>query len=259
MPTSARLPQQPATVEFQSAFRAQDRGQLGRRVTMTMQEKLQLLGKIGQPHAVAAHAEIVGMGDRADTAFLVLEGLLARYDQNRIGDRQITALYIPGDTPGACSWMYPAATGGLEALTDSVLLAVPQDDLYGLLTGNPAAARALWCDLMAESMIMSRWLVNLGRSDAKTRVAHLLCEMACRYGLAPRQGRVVYQLPMTQQHLAETTGLTCVHINRTLKWLERWGISFRHKTVRIEDWDQLVTSAEFDPSYLAPLLAAGDA
>lgn len=259
MPKPAQLPQQPATVQIESAFRAWDRGQLARRVTMTMQEKLQLLGQVGQVEDVSAHAEIVAMGERADTAFLVLDGLLARYDQNRTGDRQITALYIPGDTPGACSWMYPAASGGLEALTDSLMLAVPQDRLYRLLTDNPSAARALWCDLMAESMIMSRWLVNLGRSDAKTRVAHLLCEMACRYGLAPRPGRLVYQLPMTQQHLAETTGLTCVHINRTLKWLERWGISFRHKTVRIEDWGQLVTSAEFDPSYLAPLLTADNA
>jgi DNA-binding IclR family transcriptional regulator len=55
---------------------------------------------------------------------------------------------------------------------------------------------------------------------------------------------------MTQTHLADATGLTPVHVNRTLKTLEQAGVVFRSKTVRIDDWDALTRLAEFDRGYL---------
>jgi len=99
-------------------------------------------------------------------------------------------------------------------------------------------------------MILAQWVVNVGRRDAKARLAHLLCEMAFRYK-APRQGaQVQFRLPMTQDQLADAAGLTPVHVNRTLKALEPIGVQFRHKMVRILDWERLAEVGDFDSGYL---------
>jgi hypothetical protein len=55
---------------------------------------------------------------------------------------------------------------------------------------------------------------------------------------------------MTQAHLGDVTGLTPVHVNRSLKALQEIGVLFRHKTVRIEDWKDLAAKADFNSAYL---------
>ena|SRR5690349_17595645 len=102
---------------------------------------------------------------------------------------------------------------------------------------------------MVDTMILAQWVVNVGRRDAVTRIGHVLCEMACRYGV-PVGDPVCFRLPMTQSQMAEATGLSPVHVNRSLRTLEAAGVSFRQKIVRIESWHALVELAEFDPGYL---------
>ena len=48
--------------------------------------------------------------------------------------------------------------------------------------------------------------MNVGRRDARTRIAHLLCELSLRLKLAGLGEDKRYELPMTQEQLAETTG-----------------------------------------------------
>ena len=62
--------------------------------------------------------------------------------------------------------------------------------------------------------------------------------------------RTHYAFPATQNQLADATGLTPVHLNRTLKALGPAGVLFRGKVVRIEDWHALVALADFDPTYM---------
>ena len=76
---------------------------------------------------------------------------------------------------------------------------------------------------------MREWVVNVGRRDARQRIAHVLCEFAVRLearGLASNHG---FELPMTQEQLADTTGLTSVHVNRVLKGLETDGLINRRR------------------------------
>jgi CRP-like cAMP-binding protein len=58
-------------------------------------------------------------------------------------------------------------------------------------------------------------------------------------------------LPITQTDLADATGISAVHVNRTLQGLRRNGlISFRAGSLKILDWAGLVKAGDFDPSYL---------
>ncbi|MGN6497819.1 MAG: Crp/Fnr family transcriptional regulator [Tsuneonella sp.] len=198
---------------------------------------------------VAPNHDFVRLGEQVDQACLVVAGLVGRFDQNAKGARQITALHVPGDMPDLHSVMQPRATSALQALTTTTILKVPHRALREVAAAYPAIAEALWRDTMVDSMITAQWVVNVGRRDAESRIAHLLCEMACRYGVGST-GAVVFKLPMTQQQLADATGLTPVHVNRCLQKLKASGISVRNRTVRVDSWDALVALGDFDRGYL---------
>jgi hypothetical protein len=60
-----------------------------------------------------------------------------------------------------------------------------------------------------------------------------------------------YELPMTQEQIADTVGLTPVHVNRTLKMLDAEGLTKRSKrSVIIQDWKRLAARGDFNPVYL---------
>jgi CRP-like cAMP-binding protein len=104
---------------------------------------------------------------------------------------------------------------------------------------------------MVDAAILTEWVVNVGRRNAKTRIAHLLCEMATRLQAKGRQNDFSFELPVTQAQLAEATAMTAVHVNRTLQRLRAEGLTESHdRLIRVPDWDALVQRAEFNPSYL---------
>jgi DNA-binding IclR family transcriptional regulator len=79
----------------------------------------------------------------------------------------------------------------------------------------------------------------------------LLCEFAYRltaYGLKPSG---TYELPMTQEQLADSTGLTAVHVNRVLQSLQREGLIDRdRRMIRFPSWERMRDVADFNPRYL---------
>lgn len=196
------------------------------------------------------NVDFVGLGETVTQACMVVAGLVGRFDQNSRGERQITALHIPGDMPDLLSVVQPKATSALQALSTATLVTVPHVALRAAAAAYPAIGEALWRNCMVDAMILAQWVVNVGRRDAKVRLAHLMCEMACRYGAAPARGRVRFELQMTQAQLADATGLTPVHVNRKLKSLRDDGLVMRHRTVWIDDWERFAAVAEFDESYL---------
>jgi CRP-like cAMP-binding protein len=109
----------------------------------------------------------------------------------------------------------------------------------------------MWYATLVDGSIFREWIVNVGRRDARTRIAHLLCEFVLRLELADLGGPAGYELPMTQEQLADATGLTSVHVNRMLRDLTRDGLIGRtHRNVTIADWRKLSDEADFDPAYL---------
>ena len=91
----------------------------------------------------------------------------------------------------------------------------------------------------------------MGRRDAVSRVAHVFCEMAIRCEEAGQGNRNSFPLPITQTDLADATGLTGVHVNRTLRELRtRSKVELRSGRVTVHDWDQLVDIGDFDPGFM---------
>lgn len=212
-------------------------------------EKAAILDLPTRVAQVEIHRDFVSLGETTDHVCLVVDGIVGRFGQNATGGRQITALHIAGDMADLHSVVQPRAGSALQALTPTTLLRVPHAALREVAARYPAVAEALWRDCAVDAAILAQWVTNVGRRSARTRLAHLLCEIATRYRAEGQREASSFAFAATQSQLADATGMTTVHVNRTLKSLQ--GIaSLSNRTIDIQDWDALSDIGEFDAGYL---------
>jgi CRP-like cAMP-binding protein len=109
----------------------------------------------------------------------------------------------------------------------------------------------LWLSTLIDAGIYREWLVGMGRRSTTGQLAHLLCEMFLRLRTVGLTSGSSFELPLTQEELGDTLGLSLVHTNRTIQQLRREGlIVWEGRTVTITDWEHLQRLANFDPTYL---------
>lgn len=123
--------------------------------------------------------------------------------------------------------------------------------LRQLVRERPRVGEALWRDTLIDASILREWVLNVGRRDAKSRIAHMLCEIAVRQRAVGLAGPNAFELAMTQEDIADATGLTNVPVNRMLQALGEEGVIARDlRQVKIADWDRMRAVADFDPDYM---------
>lgn len=221
------------------------------RSVLTEEEQRAVLNLPGHAEHVQSNRDFVRLGERVDHACLVASGIVGRFGENSEGKRQITAMHIPGDMADLHSLVQPFPTSALQALSISTIVRVPHAALRAVISRYPALGEALWRDCMVDASILSQWVVNVGRRQARQRIAHILCEMATRLHVAPAKGEIFFAFAVTQEQLADATGLTSVHVNRTLQAMRHDGLAdVKSRAVRIADWDALVAAGDFDATYL---------
>lgn len=221
------------------------------RSTLTEEEQEAVLNLPGRAEQVRPNRDFVRIGERVDYSCLVVAGIVAAFGQNSEGARQITAMHLPGEMANLHSVVQPVPTSALQALSTATVLQVPNTAIRAASARYPAVAEALWRDCMVDGSILSQWIVNVGRRDARTRIAHLFCEMGTRLGARPPRGDAIFPFAVTQSQLADATGLTPVHVNRTLMALKAEGLMTVHGQVAwIHDWERLAGVGDFDAAYL---------
>ena len=104
---------------------------------------------------------------------------------------------------------------------------------------------------MVDAAIYRQWVTNLGQRPAINRLAHLFCEMMLRMDAIGRAKDGSCALPITQADLSDASGLSVVHVNRTLQELREMGlITFARGQLTVHEWDGLAGLADFRPEYL---------
>jgi CRP-like cAMP-binding protein len=200
---------------------------------------------------VEAGRYLVREGMPVDASTLILSGFAFRQKITADGVRQIVSIHISGDFIDLEGSLLKVADHNVQALTRMEIATVPVREVKTLVDEHPRLGRAMWLDTLIDGSIYREWVMNVGRRPALQRIGHLLCEFARRLesaGLGTTDG---YQLPMTQEQLADAVGLTPVHVNRTLKQLEEKRLIVRHKRfVEIPDWERLRTVSGFNELYL---------
>ena len=206
------------------------------------------------PHTVRMvepHHYIVREFDRAQHSCILLAGFAIRHKIVAGGQRQIVAIHMKGEMVDLQNSMLGVADHSVQMLTKGSVAAIAKDDLHELAFARPDVGRALWMDTLVDGSIFREWIANVGRRDARTRIAHLLCELSLRMKVAGIGRLDNYELPMTQEQLADATGLTPVHINRTMKQLQSEGLIDRNspRSIIIGDWRKLADAGDFNSNY----------
>jgi CRP-like cAMP-binding protein len=201
--------------------------------------------------ALEPAAYIVREGEMVDACVLLLSGFAYRHKVTGDGERQIMSVHMPGEFLDLQNSLLGIADHNVQTLTRCDIASVPVTALRSLAETRPLVGRAMWIDTLIDAAIFREWIVNVGRRDSLSRLSHLLCEFALRLEAAGLAKDRCYELPMTQEQLADCTGLTPVHVNRVLKELGRQGLISRDKrSVRILDWDRLQNIGDFNTRYL---------
>lgn len=206
------------------------------------------------PHLVRdlkAHQYVVWDGDKPQHAGLLLSGFVFRHKLAGNGARQILSIHMRGDLIDLQNSLLGAADHNVQMMTDGTLALIPIQAVVDLAYRMPAVGIAMWYDTLVDASIFREWILNVGRRDAFTAIAHLLCEFAMRAEAADIAKSAHYELPLTQEQLADAVGLTPVHVNRTLMRLEEEGhIRRNRRVIEIDDWQNLAKVADFQPRYL---------
>lgn len=200
---------------------------------------------------VAAGRQLVREGDRPTECCVLLSGYAFRSKDTQDGKRQILSFHVAGDFLDLQQMKLAEADHAVYALGTAEIAWVSHVELECALRSSPTLADALWRDALVDSSILREWVLNVGRRDARARIAHMLCEFATRREAAEVGTADQFELPMTQEHIADATGLTVVHVNRMLRALTQAGaIAHGGRLVHIVDWKRLREIAGFDPAYL---------
>lgn len=201
--------------------------------------------------SIRASVDLVREGEHTDQFHILIDGWACRYKITRAGTRQIVAALLPGDAANLDSFLFDRLDYGVRALTPAKVLTISRDRLLALADKHVGIAKTLaWLGLV-ENAILSQWVLCLGRQSAQQRLAHLLCEISARLGVDEDAMESRFELPLTQEQIADALGLTAVHVNRTIQQLRAEGLIERSgRGVTIADMDALRRIGEFNPAYL---------
>jgi CRP-like cAMP-binding protein len=190
-------------------------------------------------------------GDRVDRCTVLLSGFACRNKFTGEGARQILGIHLQGDAIDLQNSLLGITDDNVQALTAVEIAHIPLRAMEELVARYPNVGRALWIDVLTDTSIYREWLVNIGRRDARQRLAHLLCELVVRQEAVGLCSGPNYHLPLTQEQIGDATGLTPVHVNRTLQRLRGEGLVelYRH-SVTVIDWPGLQTAGDFSSLYL---------
>jgi CRP-like cAMP-binding protein len=198
-----------------------------------------------------AQAYTLREGDRPDKCAVLLSGYAFRHKLTGEGARQIMAIHIPGEALDFQNMFLSESDHNVQMLTRALVAEIPRGPLEELVLTNANVGRAILVFSLVEASVFREWTLNIGRRDARSRIAHLLCEIAYRLTAQGLSSDGRYELPMTQEQLADATGLTSVHVNRVLQGLQREGLIERdRRMIRFVSWERMRDVGDFNARYL---------
>jgi CRP-like cAMP-binding protein len=164
------------------------------------------------------------------------------------GARQIVSLYLPGDIANAEAIFTGVATETITPVVDMTYRLVDLTRVREMIECDQALTSALLRYSLASTTVAKNHLTSVGRTPAAARIAGLLVQIAVRLGHSPDSGACEFECPLSQEHIGDYTGLTSVHINRTLMRLAAAGLISRNGySFHIPDLAALARESELPP------------
>ena len=198
---------------------------------------------------ILADTGATGLAEGANSAHLytLLSGWAFRYKTLPDGRRQILNYLLPGDLLGLQGSVIGEMEHSVEALSPLVLCVFQRNRMDELFSNHPGLGFDLTWLAASEERMLDEHLLSLGRRTAMERAAYLIAflhQRAVSVGLSPTKQLFI---PITQQHVADTLGLSIVHTNKTLRKLaDRQLIRWLDRSCEVLDVEGLMALADWD-------------
>jgi CRP/FNR family transcriptional regulator, anaerobic regulatory protein len=199
----------------------------------------------GPSRVVAKGEHLRHEGSPAPEIYRLVDGWLACSLGTPEGGRQITKIQLPGDFVGMPSLASSVAYESIEALSDAVVEIVPLATFAKIFHDHPRLSAFLFMWAQEERVHLMRQLTLMGRMSAPKRIAGFVLSLHRRVFLGRSETALVFEAPLTQQDIADATGMSVVHANRGLRELRQRGmVTWQQRTVTIHDLDALTAFAD---------------
>lgn len=206
---------------------------------------------------VESGKELVHEDQHQHSAYVLCSGWAYSYKGLRDGQRQIIDIQMPGDMLGIRSLLLKTSDQSIVALTNVEVRKINTERLSDVFRSAPRLALALLWAVSRDEAMMVEHLVSLGKRDAAMRTVHMLLELGARaeiVGLGTPEG---FSCPISQSILADSLGITPIHLNRVLRQLrESKLLVFKDGLVTFIDRKRLIELFEMDFAYLNQNIAA---
>lgn len=225
---------------------------LGRFVSLGDEER-DIIASLTRSRRIARATEtLIHEGTSGNRVYLIVKGVGFRYRYLPNGRRQILGFLLPGDLCDTQFVILNECDHNVGLLCDTEVATISPSALMSAMVQFPKIERALLMMALVEAAMLREWLVNVGQRDACQKLAHFFCETSARFNALPdRRDDQRFDIPLTQLDLADTMGLTVVHVNRVLQQFRRDGlVNWSRRHFDILDWARLEQTAGFDSAYL---------
>lgn len=190
-------------------------------------------------------------GDRPTSAIVVLNGMLGRYHALQNGGRQYLSFHIAGDMPDAQSLFLRQMDHSVCAIDEASVATIPHSRILALFARRPTLAFAMWRETLIDAAIFRAAITNNSAREPMARAAHFLAEQYFRAAAVNLTANNACSLPLTQQQIAETLGMSLVTASRALRALRETGsVELRDRMLIVYNWSKLVDAGQFDDAYL---------
>jgi CRP-like cAMP-binding protein len=219
---------------------------------LTPHDLLEEAGREVRTVAVRRNKDVLIVGNHYRFVYVNNDGWLLRYKVLHNGSRQIIDFVLPGQVFGLQACLFQKSLYSVAAITDGSLAAIPLAVVDAIFERSPQGAKILFWAAACESAVLAEHLIDAGRRSAYERVGHLLLELFVRLKSAGLTHNMSFEMPLTQELIADALGLTTVHVNRTIRALrEDKLIAVEGRVVTVLDFEALSRLTDFENSYLA--------
>jgi CRP-like cAMP-binding protein len=181
----------------------------------------------------------------------VRDGFAVRYKLLRNGKRQIVNVVLPGDVVGLPGSFYERAGYSVTAITDLTMNVCALAAYVQLCYRRPQFALALCWTAVQEATTHAEHIINLGRRTPIERLSHFILELHTRLRLVGRAEEKGFNLPFSQEIMADVLGLSVPHLNRMMQQLRSEKlIADKDRHVKLVDLEALKALAHFQPHEL---------
>jgi CRP-like cAMP-binding protein len=202
------------------------------------------------PRMIPARRDLLREGETPHSIYLILDGWACHYRTLADGRRQIVDFAVPGDLCDLNLFILDRMDHSIASITKLRVAEIGREVFHQVVTNFPNITTALWWQELVSKSIHREWIVNIGQRNAQERIAHLFCEMFLRLESVGLTDGFTCDFPLTQNDIADATGLTPVHVNRSLQELRRRELVIvERQKLTIPDMRALQDAGVFNPEY----------